>query len=64
VLVDDEGYLQWMHGVWRLGSLREAVPVGSTGRSLKSVLGVLPLVEVAAHQGESADVDTLDDLPA
>jgi molybdopterin-guanine dinucleotide biosynthesis protein A len=64
VLVDDEGYLQWMHGVWRLGSLREAVPVGSTGRSLKSVLGVLPLVEVAAHQGESADVDTPDDLPA
>jgi molybdopterin-guanine dinucleotide biosynthesis protein A len=62
VLVDDEGFLQWMHGVWRLGALRDAVPAGSAGRSLKSVLGTLPLIEVPALTGETADVDTPDDL--
>jgi molybdopterin-guanine dinucleotide biosynthesis protein A len=58
VLVDGEGFVQWMHGVWRLEALR-AVP---QGKSLKSVLGSLPLIEVQERAGESADVDTPDDL--
>jgi molybdopterin-guanine dinucleotide biosynthesis protein A len=58
VLVDTEGYVQWMHGVWRLKALRDAGP----GRSLKSVLGALPLIEVPERDGESRDVDTPDDL--
>jgi molybdopterin-guanine dinucleotide biosynthesis protein A len=63
VLVDDEGFPQWMHGVWRLGALRDAVPPDSAGQSLRSVLGALPLVGVRARDGEAADVDTPDDLP-
>jgi molybdopterin-guanine dinucleotide biosynthesis protein A len=63
VLVDDEGFLQWMHGVWRLGALRDAVPPGCAGESLKSVLGALPLVKVRALDGEAADVDAPGDLP-
>ncbi|MEV4319925.1 NTP transferase domain-containing protein [Actinocrispum sp. NPDC049592] len=62
ILVDDEGYLQWMHGVWRLSALRQAVPPGAAGKSLKSVLGALPLIEVPARAGETADVDTPEDL--
>ncbi|TCO53464.1 molybdenum cofactor guanylyltransferase [Actinocrispum wychmicini] len=58
VLVDGEGYVQWMHGVWRLDALRNA----GQGRSLKSVLGALPHVTVVERAGESADVDTPDDL--
>lgn len=58
VLVDHDGYVQWMHGVWRLEALRNA----GEGRSLKAVLGTLPYVKVAERAGESADVDTPDDL--
>src|SRR4051812_18299453 len=58
VLVDGEGYVQWMHGVWWLDSLREAQP----GKSLKSVLGSLPYITLPERVGESADVDTPDDL--
>lgn len=63
LLVDDAGFRQWMHGVWRLGALREQVSAASPGAPLREVLGRLPLVEVAARGGEAADVDTPDDLP-
>jgi molybdopterin-guanine dinucleotide biosynthesis protein A len=58
VLVDGDGYVQWMHGVWWLDALRGA----QAGKSLKSVLGALPYVTLPERAGESADVDTPDDL--
>jgi molybdopterin-guanine dinucleotide biosynthesis protein A len=58
VLVDGDGYVQWMHGVWWLHALRGA----QAGKSLKSVLGALPYVTLPERAGESADVDTPDDL--
>lgn len=63
LLVDDAGFRQWMHGVWRLGVLREQVSAASAGAPLREVLGRLPLVEVPARGDEAADVDTPDDLP-
>jgi molybdopterin-guanine dinucleotide biosynthesis protein A len=64
LLVDAEGFTQWMHAVWRLGSLRTSVPPDSAGRSLKSVLGASPQILVPAELGEADDVDSQDDLPA
>ncbi|MBP2325592.1 molybdopterin-guanine dinucleotide biosynthesis protein A [Kibdelosporangium banguiense] len=64
LLVDAEGFTQWMHAVWRLAALRAAVPPDSVGRSLKSVLGGLPLTLIPAQRGEADDVDAPGDLPA
>ena len=63
VLIDDEGYRQWLHGVWWLDPLRAAVDAAAPGRALGHVFGRLPLALVPAGSGEAADVDTPDDLP-
>ena len=63
LLVDDEDCPQWLHAVWRLTALRAAIPPDSAGRSLKEVLGALPLRLVPAGPGEAADVDSPEDLP-
>jgi len=62
VLLDAAGQRQWLLGVWRLGPLRAALPAEVAGRSLRSVLSALPLVEVPAVGDEAADIDTPDDL--
>ncbi|HEU5475226.1 MAG TPA: NTP transferase domain-containing protein [Actinophytocola sp.] len=62
LLVDQDGRRQWLIGVWRTGPLRRALPAEPAGRSLGSVLGALPVVEVAAGPGEAADLDTPNDL--
>ena len=63
LLVDADGRRQWLIGVWRLEPLRRVMPADPAGRSLRSVLGALRVVEVAAGPGETADVDTPEDLP-
>ncbi|HET9142880.1 molybdenum cofactor guanylyltransferase [Actinophytocola sp.] len=63
VLTDSEGRRQWLMGVWRPGPLGQALPPDPAGRSLRSVLGRLRLVDVPAMPGEEADLDTPDDLP-
>jgi molybdenum cofactor guanylyltransferase len=64
LLVDAEGFTQWMHAVWRLGTLRDCVPPDSAGKSLKSVLGGRARILLPAEQGEADDVDSPGDLPA
>lgn len=60
VIRDGEGRRQWLLGVWRGESLREAIPDDPAGKSL----GTLPLVEVPAESDEADDVDTPADLAA
>jgi molybdopterin-guanine dinucleotide biosynthesis protein A len=62
VLVDEEGRSQWLAGAWRTGSLRAAVPPDPRDVSMRSVLGPLNPVAVAAGPGEARDVDTPRDL--
>jgi molybdopterin-guanine dinucleotide biosynthesis protein A len=62
VLVDAEGRLQWLIGVWRVAALRAALPADPEGASLRSVLGPLAPAAVSALPGEAQDVDTPDDL--
>lgn len=62
ILVDAEGRRQWLLGVWRRDALEDALPDDPAGKSLGRTLGTLPLVEVAAENGEADDVDTPADL--
>lgn len=62
VLCDACGQRQWLIGVWRRVALRAALPADPVGRSLRSVLAGLSVVEVPELPGESADVDTQADL--
>ncbi|MBK1782902.1 molybdenum cofactor guanylyltransferase [Prauserella cavernicola] len=62
VLVDDEGRRQWLLGVWRTPALRAALPADPAGASVRRTLGGLSIVDVPALPGESADVDTPEDL--
>jgi molybdopterin-guanine dinucleotide biosynthesis protein A len=62
LLLDEEDHPQWLAGVWRLAALRAALPADPAGRSLRSVLAPLPVARLAARPGESADIDTPDDL--
>lgn len=62
VLVDATGRRQWLTGVWRLTSLRDALPAQPAGASVHRTLGALAVVEVPALLGEAADVDTAGDL--
>lgn len=62
LLRDETGHLQWLLGVWRLGALRGALPAEPAGAPLREMLGALTLAEVAELPGESADVDTPEDL--
>lgn len=62
VLVDSTGQRQWLIGVWRLASLRSALPADPVGASLHSTLGGLSIAEVPGTEAETADVDTEADL--
>jgi molybdopterin-guanine dinucleotide biosynthesis protein A len=62
VLVDDEGRHQWLTGAWRTEVLRQALPADPRDVSMRSVLGLLAPVAVAARPGEAHDVDTPHDL--
>lgn len=62
VLVDGTGHRQWLIGAWRAGALRRALPERVAGASLRRTLGGLEIVDVPAEQGESADIDTPEDL--
>ncbi|WP_216204883.1 molybdenum cofactor guanylyltransferase [Amycolatopsis aidingensis] len=62
VLVDGDGYRQWLIGAWRTGSLRAVLPADPAGASLRATLGGLSIAEVRARQGECGDVDTPADL--
>jgi molybdopterin-guanine dinucleotide biosynthesis protein A len=62
VLRDADDHPQWLIGVWRADALRAALPAEPAGRSLRSVLRGLTVTEVPELPGESADVDTPDDL--
>ncbi|WP_158842130.1 molybdenum cofactor guanylyltransferase [Saccharothrix deserti] len=62
VLVDDEGRAQWLTGAWRTEELRRALPADPRNASMRSVLGPLDPVPVAARPGEARDVDTPQDL--
>jgi molybdopterin-guanine dinucleotide biosynthesis protein A len=62
VLVDRAGVRQWLLGVWRISLLRKEMPPEPQGLPVRHVLGALRPVEVAAGPGETADVDTPEDL--
>lgn len=62
LLVDRSGVRQWLLGVWRVPLLRNEMPPEPGGLPLRRVLGSLGPVEVAAEPGETADVDTPEDL--
>ncbi|HEX3779104.1 MAG TPA: NTP transferase domain-containing protein [Pseudonocardiaceae bacterium] len=62
LLVDAGGHRQWLTGVWRLDALRAALPADPVGAALRAVLGGLSVVEVTELAGETADVDTPEDL--
>ncbi|TVT54126.1 molybdenum cofactor guanylyltransferase [Amycolatopsis rhizosphaerae] len=64
VLVDGEGRRQWLIGVWRAAGLRAVLPARPENASLRGVLGALDIVGVPEKPGESADVDTPEDLRA
>jgi molybdopterin-guanine dinucleotide biosynthesis protein A len=62
VLVDAEGKRQWLLGAWRVEALRSALPEETSGASLRRTLGGLSITEVPERSGESADIDTPEDL--
>jgi molybdopterin-guanine dinucleotide biosynthesis protein A len=62
VLRDATGRRQWLIGVWRTDRLLAALPPEPAGASLFSVLSTLSVTELPELPGESADVDTPDDL--
>jgi molybdopterin-guanine dinucleotide biosynthesis protein A len=62
VLIDGDGRRQWLLSAWHPEALRAALPDDVAGASLRSMLGGLSIVEVPEESGESADVDTPDDL--
>ncbi|WP_033287555.1 molybdenum cofactor guanylyltransferase [Amycolatopsis jejuensis] len=62
VLVDDTGHRQWLVGAWRTAALRAAMPSSPENASLRRTLGGLRIAEVPSEPGESADIDTPDDL--
>jgi molybdopterin-guanine dinucleotide biosynthesis protein A len=62
VLVDAGGERQWLLGAWRTRALRAALPADPGGASLRRTLGGLSITEVPEETGESADIDTPEDL--
>jgi molybdopterin-guanine dinucleotide biosynthesis protein A len=62
VLLDGEGERQWLLGAWRTEALREALPADTSGVSLRRTLGGLSIADVPERPGESADIDTPEDL--
>jgi len=64
VLVDHEGHRQWLIGAWRTAALRAALPAHPHGVALRATLAGLAVTTVPERPGESADIDTPDDLAA
>jgi molybdopterin-guanine dinucleotide biosynthesis protein A len=64
VLVDGDGRVQWLCGVWRVDALVTALAGagGPAGLSVRGVLGPLRPSTVEALPGEAHDVDAADDL--
>lgn len=63
VLVDTEGRDQFLLAAFDAAALRQAVGADApAGRAMKSVMGGLRVVRIAADGPESMDCDTLDDL--
>ncbi|KFZ81258.1 molybdopterin-guanine dinucleotide biosynthesis protein MobA [Amycolatopsis sp. MJM2582] len=62
VLVDVSGERQWLLGAWRAEALRDALPETVENASLRRTLGGLEIVDVPEEPGESADIDTPEDL--
>nr|WP_221473004.1 NTP transferase domain-containing protein [Amycolatopsis umgeniensis] len=62
VLVDASGERQWLLGAWWVAALRGALPETVENASLRRTLGGLEIVEVPEEPGESADIDTPEDL--
>nr|WP_188988023.1 molybdenum cofactor guanylyltransferase [Saccharopolyspora subtropica] len=62
VLVDRNGEPQWLVGLWRVSSLRAAMPGEARDRSIRSVFARLDPVLVPAAGEEASDVDTPEDL--
>lgn len=62
VLVDADGREQWLTGVWRTSTLRQAMPADVAGRSLRALFDTLPVRRLPALPGEADDVDTPADL--
>lgn len=69
VVVDGEGHRQALVGIYRRAALEGAVAAlradgGVHGRSVRSLVAGLTLVEVADPDGLSADADTWEDVAA
>jgi molybdopterin-guanine dinucleotide biosynthesis protein A len=64
LLCDAGGHVQWLIGVWRAAALRAAMPAEPANRGLGRVLSALTVVPLPERAGESADVDTPEDLRA
>jgi molybdopterin-guanine dinucleotide biosynthesis protein A len=62
VLVDQDGHRQWLIGAWRAAALTAALPVRPQGAALRAMLAGLTVATVPGLPGESADIDTPDDL--
>ncbi|MFC7340389.1 molybdenum cofactor guanylyltransferase [Saccharopolyspora griseoalba] len=62
VLVEGPEPPQWLLGVWRVGSLRAAMPAEVRDRPIRALLEPLAPVRVPAAPAEAADVDTPLDL--
>ncbi|GAA1977953.1 molybdenum cofactor guanylyltransferase [Amycolatopsis minnesotensis] len=61
LLVDADGYRQWLAGAWRTARLRDALAADPAAKSLRAVLNRLDFAEIPDSAGESADVDTPED---
>ncbi|WP_258349239.1 molybdenum cofactor guanylyltransferase [Saccharopolyspora gregorii] len=62
VLVDADGAVQWLLGVWPVDVLRAAMPEQVRDRPVRALFGALHPAHVPAVGAEAADVDTPQDL--
>ncbi|MEU6132680.1 molybdenum cofactor guanylyltransferase [Saccharopolyspora sp. NPDC047091] len=62
VLVDADGALQWLLGVWPVAVLRAAMPEQVRDRPVRALFAALDPAHVPAVGAEAADVDTPQDL--
>ncbi|MBQ0924045.1 molybdenum cofactor guanylyltransferase [Saccharopolyspora endophytica] len=62
VLSEPGGRAQWLVGLWRLRSLREAMPAETRNRPVRAILAPLDPLRIEATTAEVSDVDTPHDL--
>jgi len=62
VLMDAAGERQWLVSAWHAEALRRVIPARPENASLRRTLGVLRIAGLPARPGESADIDTPEDL--